>query len=154
MNKKIVFFLFGFILFSGYFLNAQMTKSQLQEMYVSYLREQGYQPTIDSDGDVVFKAEGRGFYIHVYENDLGYFRIVYPEFWEIESTSERIKAFEAANYATRTTKNARVFLTSNDDTTIDACIFIGKPEDFKLHFRRMLDVILVARRDFIDKMRE
>ena len=154
MNRKFFIILIGFFLISVNYLAAQMTKSQLQEMYVSYLKEQGYQPSIDSDGDVVFKAEGRNFYIDVQEKDLGYFRIVYPNFWEIESTAERLKAFEAASYATRTTKTARVYLTSDDDTSIDACIFIGKIEDFKLHFRRMLDVILIARRDFIEKMHE
>ena len=154
MKLKYFLILVGFFLINANFLNAQMTKSQLQEMYVSYLKEQGYQPAIDSDGDVVFKAEGRNFYIHVQEKDLGYFRIVFPNFWEIESHAERIQAFEAASYATRTTKTARVFLTSDDDTTIDACIFIAKPEDFKLHFNRMLDVIMIARRDFVDRMRE
>lgn len=121
-------------------------------MYVTYLREQGYQPNVDSDGDVTFKAEGRNFYIAVDEDDLESFRIIFPSFWEIESEEERLKAYEAAMYATRTTKVARVYITSWDNTSVDANIFVGKPEDFKLHFRRMIDVILIARRDFIDKM--
>jgi hypothetical protein len=133
-------------------LNAQTSKSQLQQMYVTYLREQGYQPNVDSDGDVTFKAEGRNFYIAVDEDDLESFRIIFPSFWEIESEEERLKAYEAAMYATRTTKVARVYITSWDNTSVDANIFVGKPEDFKLHFRRMIDVILIARRDFIDKM--
>jgi hypothetical protein len=121
-------------------------------MYVTYLQEEGYQSNVDSDGDVVFRAEGRNFYIDIDGDDLESFRIVYPNFWEIESMEERIKAHEAAIYATRTTKVARVYITAWDNTSIDANIFVGSPEDFKLHFRRMIDVILIARRDFIDKM--
>jgi hypothetical protein len=146
----LIFIGFTLILVNG--LNAQVSKSQLQQMYITYLREQGYQPNVDSDGDVTFKAEERNFYIVVDEDDLESFRIVFPNFWEIESTEERLKAYEAAMYATRTTKVARVFITSRDNTSIDANIFLGKPEDFKLHFRRMIDVILIARRDFVDKM--
>jgi hypothetical protein len=155
MRRKIGFALVAFMLFfAGASHAAQMTKPQLQQMYMSYLAEQGYQPDIDSDGDVVFKSEGMNFYIPVDEDDLESFRIVFPNFWKIESSKERIQVSEAAMYATRTTKVARVYITSNEDTTIDANIFIESPEDFKIHFRRMLDVILVARRDFRDKMED
>ncbi|MDR1955620.1 MAG: hypothetical protein LBQ30_02055 [Treponema sp.] len=152
MRGKVGFVFIGFMLILINSLNAQMSKSQLQQMYVTYLREQGYQTNVDSDGDVTFKAEGYNFYIVVDEDDLESFRIVFPNFWEIESTAERVRAYEAAMYATRTTKVASVYITSRDNTSIDANIFVGKPEDFKLHFRRMIDVILIARRDFIDKM--
>ncbi|MDR2798793.1 MAG: hypothetical protein LBB80_10675 [Treponema sp.] len=151
MNKKFGLISIGFMLLVNG-LHAQMSKSQLQEMYVTYLREQGYQSNVDSDGDVTFKVEGRNFYIAVDEDDLESFRIVYPNFWEIESVEERLKAYEAAMYVTRTRKVARVYITSWDNTSIDANIFLGNPEDFKLHFRRMIDVVLIARRDFIDKM--
>jgi hypothetical protein len=140
--------------FIAFNASAQMSKGNLQQMYLTYLRGEGYQPEIDSDGDIQFKAEGRTLYIIVYDTDLNYFRIVYPYFWEIESEPEREKVAEAASYATRTTKLARVYMTKDDDTSIDACIFIEKPEDFKIHFKRMINVILVARRDFIEKMNE
>jgi hypothetical protein len=75
-------------------LESQISKKQLQDMYISYLKEQGYQPDIDSDGDVTFKAEGGSFYIFVDEDDLELFRIVYPNFWEVESLAEMLKIYE------------------------------------------------------------
>tara|TARA_B100000902_G_scaffold393861_1_gene448970 strand:- start:5947 stop:6387 length:441 start_codon:yes stop_codon:yes gene_type:complete len=34
-----------------------------QQMYLSHLEEEGYRPTIDDDGDVKFKKEGKSYYI-------------------------------------------------------------------------------------------
>jgi hypothetical protein len=136
-------------------LNAQMSKQELQDMYISYLREQGYQSNIDSDGDVEFRSEGRTFYIIVDSRDLQSFRILFPNFWEIESEEEKAKAVKVANYINRTTKVAKVYLNSKEDNvSMDVNIFIGKPEDFKLFFRRMVDLLLDERREFREKMNE
>jgi hypothetical protein len=151
MKKKMVMVFIGLVLVFVN-VNAQMTRSQLQQMYLSYLREEGFQPSIDSDGDIAFRAEGRNFYIIVNEDDLEYFYLLFPNFWEIESEDERRQVAEAASSVTRTTKLVSVYITSRDDTSIRACLFVSKPEDFKNHFRRMIDVILLARRKFIDEM--
>jgi hypothetical protein len=153
-EKKIIAF-FGLILIFVTALDAQMSRRQMQDMYVSYLKEQGYQPNIDSDGDVVFKAEGGTYYIIVDENDLGSFRILYPNFWSVESLDEKTKIYEVANYINRTTKVIKVFLNSRgDNTSMDVNIFIARPEDFKLHFQRMIDLLLSERREFREKMNE
>jgi hypothetical protein len=155
MKRKILFCFFGIILFCVNCLSAQMTTSQLQALYTNYLREEGYQPIVDSDGDVVFKAEGRTFWIDVNEKDLESFRIVYSNFWEIESLAEKLKVYEVANYINRTTKVAKVFLNSReDDVSVDANILIKKPDDFKLHFKRMVDLLLYVVREFRYKMNE
>ena len=155
MKRKILFCSIGIMLFCINNLNAQMTKTQLQTMYTSYLREQGYQPEVDSDGDIRLKVEGRTFWIDVDEKDLKSFRIVYSNFWEIESLSEKAKVYEVANYINRTTKVAKVYINLRENNvSMDANIFIEKPEDFKLHFRRMVDLLLSEIREFREKMNE
>jgi hypothetical protein len=152
MKGKIFYVVIGLILVLVNGLSAQMTKSQLQQMYVTYLKQEGYQPEVDSDGDVAFKAEGRYFYISVDEDDLEVFTIVFPYFWEIESLSERREALLAASNANRTTKIAKIYLTPDDDTSIIGQTYLVKPDDFKLFFGRMVDAIMTARRKFIDEM--
>jgi hypothetical protein len=152
MKGKIFFLAVGLMLALAPVLSAQMTRSQLQQMYVTYLTEEGYQPEVDSDGDVTFKAEGRFFYISVDENDLEVFTIVYPYFWEIESESERNEALLAASNANRTTKIAKIYLT-DDDTSIRGQTYLTKPDDFALFFRRMIDAMMMVRRKFVDEMR-
>lgn len=134
--------------------NAQ-SASDLQDMYLSYLREQGYQPEIDSDGDVMFKAEGSSYYIIVDEGDLESFRMLYPGFWEIESLSEKAKVYEVVNYINRTKKIVKAYLYSTEDNvSMDANILVENPEDFKLHFRRMLNLLISQKREFREKMNE
>ena len=58
------------------------------ELYMDFLSGEGYRPTIDNDGDVVFKVEGGLYYIDVDADDAVYFRVVYPNFWSIENPDE------------------------------------------------------------------
>jgi hypothetical protein len=148
---------FGFVflaltLFLAGNLSAQMSKGQLQQMYLSYLKEQGYMPEIDSDGDILFRAEGRNLYIIVDVEDPETFRILYPGFWSIDSETERRQVAAAASLVTRTTKMARIFMTSANNTSIDIFTMLVAQQDFKSHFRRMVEIIFLARSKFIEEM--
>jgi len=129
-----------------------MTKTQLQDMYVSYLRSEGYQPFVDSDGDVNFTVQGFRFYIDVMADDLQSFRIILTEFLDLGPASNRLRALEAAVLEINTTKAVRFVIASNNRIAIDSFIFIGNPEDFRLHLNRMVNNILIARRDFLARM--
>ena len=149
MKKVTVCFFIVLMLVGINCLGAQ-TKSQLQEMYVTYLKNEGYQPSVDSDGDVNFTAQGQVFYINVMENDLQSFHVLLSNFLDIGSN--RQKALEAASAVTRTTRAARVYMSSAGKIVIDAYSFIGNPNDFKLVLNRMVNVIVIARNDFLAEM--
>jgi hypothetical protein len=131
---------------------AQHSRTDLQNMYMQFLRQEGYSPSIDGDGDIVFKAEGRSYYIVVNDGDLLFFQLIYPNFWEIESERERAKVAAAASYANRMTKVAKVYLTNRDDTSIATEILIAQPEDFKKVFSRCLSSITTALGHFRGRM--
>ena len=150
MKKKTICFFVALMLAGINCLSAQMTKSQLQEMYVSFLRSEGYNPSVDSDGDVNFTAQGHRFYIDVMAEDLHSFRIVLSSFLDIGS--DRLRALEAAVLEINTTKATRFVIASNNRIAIDSFIFLGHPEDFRLHLNRMVSNILIARRDFLARM--
>jgi len=76
MKAKVIIIFFILMAVGLSTLSAQMTKKQLQDMYVSYLRGEGYSPSIDSDGDVNFTAQGQSFYIEVLEREPQSFRII------------------------------------------------------------------------------
>jgi hypothetical protein len=130
---------------------AQLSKADLQSIYVDYLRTEGYGPSIDSDGDVLFKVEGRSYYIIVHEDDLEYFEIYYGI--DISATEEQQTVIAAANYANRSTKVAKTYISSNGTTAvIQGAIFVNEPEDFKFVFSRLLSTIKKARDDFISQL--
>jgi hypothetical protein len=150
--KRLGLLLGVFLCVAG--LSAAQTKNELQQMYMDYLKEQGYVPSLDSDGDVSFKIEGRGYYIIIDESDPTYFLILYPNFWEIESEEERQKASAVIMNVNRTTKVAKAYITSLDNTCIETAILLNTPNDFSRHFSRMISMTQTARRQFIDGMNE
>lgn len=145
----LVFLSFGTVVSA----QEKMTKAELQELYVNYLTKEGYKPSIDSDGDVVFKKEGRTYFIAVRENDLEYFTIVLPNFWEIESERERLQVLISADAANAKSKVAKVF-TIRDNTWAAIELFVSGPEDFEGIFTRSLRAIDNAVNNFVDKMKE
>ncbi|RMG39081.1 MAG: hypothetical protein D6725_05955 [Planctomycetota bacterium] len=129
--------------------------SPLAQLYVSFLEEEGYRPHIDEDGDVVFKEEGRTYFIDVDDSDEEFFRIVFPNFWEIESSEELARVIFAANYATMKTKVAKVYVRSDGkDTIASAELFFGDREQFKPVFHRAMAAIRAAVHSFVQKVRE
>ena len=129
------------------------SREELQELYLEYLKIEGYVPKIDDDGDVMFKAEGRTYFIDVNEKDPQFFRLVFPFFWKIEDEEERTRAFQAANHANLETKVAKVFVV-NDDTWASVELFVEKPEDFQPVFTRSLASIRASVDVFAAKMTE
>lgn len=123
-------------------------------LYSDYLVREGYHPTIDSDGDVIFKHEGKTYYIDVDTGDPQYFRLVYPLFWSIDSTEELALVLFAANHATAITKVAKVYVLS-DGKNVSAAIemFLERPEQFSAVFRRSMSALQASIRNFLEKMR-
>jgi hypothetical protein len=150
MGKKICLVIgLMFVLVSG--LSAQMTRSQLQQMYVTYLREEGYRPSVDEDGDVRFKYEGYPFYILVNEEDLELFTMVYLNFWEIESVSERGEALVVASDVNNMLQMVKVCV-GDYNVAVRAQSFLATPDDFKLFFNRMLLLMVAAAKGFVEGM--
>jgi hypothetical protein len=153
MKRKMICLLFVIMLAGINCLGAQMTKTQLQDMYVTYLRGEGFQPSIDSDGDVNFSAHGQRFYISVMESDLTSFHLVLSSFIDIGGEGNRLKALNAASAVTRTTKVVRLYITSSGRIAVDSFIFLAKPEDFNVHLNRLVNIMIQSRNEFLDLMR-
>ncbi|MDR0375483.1 MAG: hypothetical protein LBH85_07130 [Treponema sp.] len=154
VSKVTLFSMALVCIFTGV-VSAQYSRAELQKMYMSYLTLEGYSPSIDSDGDVAFKKEGRPFWIEVNEDDLGYFRIGYLANYALDYEYEARQFPIAIDYANRRTKVAKVYsMEDGGRFMISAEIYVAKPEDFKAVFSRMLSAINRARENFLDKMEE
>jgi hypothetical protein len=129
-----------------------MDKAERGKMYFDYLRDEGYAPQIDQDGDVMFKFEGGKYYIFIDDKDEMYFRVVYPGFWPIQSEAEKDRVIKAAMEATSTTKIAKVFPVGND-VWADAELICQPPETFKLVIWRCVRSIRAAVAKFLQGMK-
>ena len=125
------------------------------QFYKSFLEQEGYHPTIDSDGDVLFKSEGKSYIIDIDEKDATYFRVWYPNFWSIEDTAELTRALLAANHATMLTKVAKVYVRS-DGKNVNASLelFVERPEQFKPLFNRAMSALRASVSNFVEKMKQ
>lgn len=132
-----------------------VNRQQLTHMYMEYLTEEGYNPSLDADGDVRFKAEGFTYYIIIDEKDERYFRLLFPNFWSIDDGEELARALVAANYATMVTKVAKVYVREDGkDTSAAIEMFVDPPEQFKSTFPRCMSALRASVNTFVEKMKE
>ena len=129
-----------------------MTRAERAQMYEAYLREEGYSPKVDEDGDIVFKIEGRVYLIMIPEDDEEFFRIIFPNFWSIGSEEERVKVNTACMEATKDTKVAKVFPV-RDNTWASIELFCMPPESFRLVFRRCMSALRRAVDTFVQQVK-
>ena len=67
----------------------EWTAESLQNLYMKFLKHEGYTPHVDSDGDVVFRYQGGKYFIDVNAKDPEFIRVGYAAFWSAESDDER-----------------------------------------------------------------
>ena len=129
-----------------------MTKEQRALAVESFLREEGYVPQRDADGDVAFKYEGRYYVVVVDEADPMFFRLIFPNFWSIDSEEERAQVNAAALEACRSTKVAKVFPV-NDNTWASVELFVEPYDNYRSVFLRSLGALQAAAQTFLTTMR-
>jgi hypothetical protein len=121
--------------------------------FCNFLRKEGYLPSVDEDGDVVFKFEGRTYLVLLDDKDDEFFRLVFPGFWEITSEEERIMVERAALTATAETKVAKVFPV-RDNTWATIELFVPDIESAQRVFNRSLRALQTAVRTFVEQMQK
>lgn len=128
-----------------------MTKQEVADYFDKYLKAEGFTVTIDDDGDLIFKQEGRTYVLIIDEKDPDFLRLAFPNFWTIESEDERKRATHAAMLATAKTKVAKVYLAG--DNTWAAIETFAKPEGFAGFIARGLLALRAAANNFAETMR-
>jgi len=148
----LAIFIFGGIFVFPAVSQQQWTKESLQSIYMEYLRQEGYQPSIDSDGDIRFKVAGNNYFIIVDEKDIQFFQ-VYMGF-KMETTSPE-NILTAANYSNRSSKVVKVaFSQDRKVVSITAELLLNDPKDFIPVFSRAISLIQNAENNFISQLRE
>jgi len=126
------------------------TRIDLQGIYMPHLREMGYLPSVDDDGDIQFKVSGVNYFIIIDEEDLQFFQ-VYMGFSLGDITREA--AVNAANEANRKSKVAKVSISLPEServvVSITVELLLNDRWDFAPVFSRALSLIRNAENNFI-----
>ena len=126
-----------------------MTKKHL---FMQFLKEEGFRPKIDEDDDIIFKCEGKSYYLEASETDESYFRLILPNFWQIDTPEEEQHALIAMSEVNAEIKVAKIYQRmENIHATVE--MFIDPMEGFKRVFPRCLGCIQAAISTFSDKMK-
>ncbi|MBQ6862203.1 MAG: hypothetical protein IJN98_06290 [Alistipes sp.] len=127
----------------------------LKERCMEILREEGYLPTIDDDGDIKLKVQGLTYYVICDSDDDVYLRVWLPSFWSIENNEEFAKAHFVANKVNREYKVAKVTINKNNDNTHAQCEMFISPDDPQLKriLLRLFNLLSSVRSDFAEGMR-
>lgn len=129
------------------------SKNRLQQLYMTYLKKEGYGPEVDSDGDIRFKWEGHTFFIAVSEEDPTFFHLILPNIWPVESKAQRthvLTAVDRSNYLCKACK----LCIMDDWVYVSIEFFLRSPEDFKPIFKRAVEAMDVGAKVFVLEMAE
>jgi hypothetical protein len=126
-------------------------KMSLAAVYVQFLVDEGFDPDIDDAGDVMFECGGRTYYLMVDDDDPDYFRLLFPNFWSVDSEAEHRRALLAAAEVTAEIKVAKVYVLG-DDTQAAVEMFLADPADLGRVFPRALRAVQGAVRRFCEIM--
>ena len=131
---------------------SEWTKADLQSIYVEHLREEGYLPSVDIDGDIQFKVSGDNYFIIIDESDVQFFQI----YMGFSLGSINVEdAFLAANYSNRRSKVAKTSISSDGNVaSITVELILNEPTDFAPVFARALSLIRNAENIFRSHIRE
>lgn len=123
------------------------------EMYYEFLKEEGYVPQYDGDGDIIFKKEGLTYIAFASEDDDEFFRLALPAFWAIRSREENVRALIAAAEVNAEVKVVKVFPVG-DRVWATIELLVDPPEGFATVFPRAMRLLRRGAERFVETMRE
>jgi len=131
---------------------AEWTRADLQDIYMDHLRDEGYVPLIDPDGDIQFKVSGENYFIIIDERDIQFFQIYMGFSLGAVSIED---ALAAANFSNRRSKVAKVAVSADGRiASVTAELLLNDPRDFIPVFSRALSLMRNAENNFLTALRE
>lgn len=132
-----------------------MTKQDMTDFYMNFLAGEGYRPTVDGDGDVVFKHEGKLHLLMISESDPIYFRLICPlggiaSFMDTEHLDQILAA---ANEVTLSTKVAKAYVRDKK-LSVAIEMFVSPMEQITPVFGRCMSALDTGVRSLLDELRK
>lgn len=149
--KKYLLFLFVHVCAIHVLVAADLTPSQikLRNEIQAFLKEEGFMPEIDSDGDIRFKKEGNTYYIEVSRNDES---PMYVSLYTLYNYSEKydkdivVLATEELNRY----KGVKI-VCYETYLSIQGNMFVVSSEAFKYTFYKIISQIVNIEEDLWDE---
>ena len=135
----------------------------LSRYFQSLLGEEGFnrgEIRWDDDSktsDLVFKYEGGNYLLVADADDEAFVRVIFPNFWPLESDAECAAALQAISIVNSRCKAAKVYTTNDNSNVVAAVEFLISPDQPNLSaklFIRYLGMLKNGADEFVKIMRE
>ena len=154
MKRLIILLVLGFLMVP-YSIFAQNPKDLngeqlgLRNELFTFLKEEGFMPEIDSDGDIKFKSEGHPYYIRISNtNDNPMYVVLFRQFSNPEEYSAETVAM--ASTKLNLSKGVKVLCFENS-FRIGAELFVRSAEPVKDAFFKIKEIIDNVKQAFLDE---
>jgi hypothetical protein len=118
----------------------------LRTNIVQFLQEEGFSPTIDTDGDIEFKREGKTFWVKVYSENISPYCLKLFRAFKIDDYDKN----KAASLIPEIQRMKSLKLTCYDASLeIKSEMYLHDAEHFKYVFYQTVSVIASAVADFV-----
>lgn len=154
MKRLILILIWGFLMFP-YELFAQNDSEYnaeqlaLQADLLNFLKEEGYMPEIDSDGDIAFKIEGKQFYMIISKTDDNPMYVILCRMFNYPDEYSR-ETFILATKELNLYKSIKVTCL-NDYYRVGAELYTRDAEHIKGIFYKSVEVINKLTSDIIEE---
>ena len=121
---------------------ANPSKAKRTDMVREQLKELGYNPTLDDDGDLLFKASGYTFLIILDDDDDLFYRIIVPGIDKIDAddVDESMKKILAVLKVSKELKSVKICFTE-DVLSMTYEGFYDSVDDFNLVLERLINLV-------------
>ena len=149
--KKLVFFMLFAI--SAMAASAQSSTNSavrdVQNVVKRYLQNEGYQPTIDSDGDLKFKREGQNCWVIISKESDGYYYFVTQLSGISVEDDDVASAILAADRVTREKKVGKCCLNKEQSSVLFRIeSFYQNASQYTNYLSRFLNILSQMKGDF------
>lgn len=139
------------LVFCCQFLAAQdgQLKKKICSEYMQFLKEEGFSPTVDEDGDIKFKKEGTTYYINVYDEQSPQYIYFSAPGFQVggEDGFEKEKAAIAVNAVNKRKRGVKLFLNEKS-VSVGVEMPFANTESFKGVFYKLMVYLDAGREGF------
>ncbi len=130
-------------------------KKRLTAEYLEFIKDEGYSPTIDSDGDIKFKIEGRTHFVVVYNEESPQYVTFMTSGFQVggEDGYDYESSIIAANEVNRLYKAVKISVTDSSVGVKIAAPY-ANIEMFKLVFYKLISYLETGRSKFIEEYKK
>jgi hypothetical protein len=154
--KKLVVTIVCSCLFAGAFAQKDLTSAQrsFQTSIMNFLREEGYNPSLDEDKRISFKSEGERHLI-IISSESPFFVVFNRAGYTLEGDDglTRISALLACNDVNLTMNAVKLYCTEKS-VIFNIEQYTRSAEDFKYVFYKNLKILAEAEKEFLKKYNE